>query len=680
MRKNILTTLALVLMSTAIFSQSKEVADRYYRQFAYPKAAKMYESIYKKDKSQEVLKRIADSYYKNAETKKAAYWYGELVSNYKGSVSQESLFNYAQSLRSNGDYTKSDEILSRLDRKHLGNIKSETKTLLQEDKYKDRVISVRNLAINTKYSDFGGFIHNDEFYFASARPVKFRRNRIYKWNDQPFLNLYKSTPEIEEVEELDGTKSRVLEVESRDILSRPVNTRYHESNAVFTKDGSTMYFTRVNSKNGKKAVADKRDIVNLKLYRAVLKGGKWADVTELPFNSDDYSVGHPALSPDEQTLYFTSDMPGGYGLTDIYKVAIMGNGEDYGKPINLGSTINTQGKEMFPYVTGDNTLYFASDGHPGLGLLDIFESKMMSGERFGKPVNLDYPFNSERDDFCFYVDKTGKKGFFSSNRAQGKGDDDIYSFVVQEQVKAPVVVEPTPKVCTQYIAGFVRSKNTNLPLSGAVVKLVDNTGNVVSEMISAQDGYYRFNEIPCDGRYTILGAKQDHKSDTKVARATGVDGEEIKADLYLRPLIIGNKIVINPIYFDFNKSNIREDAKYELEDIVTVMNNHPNMVIKIESHTDSRGSRSYNRKLSDRRAKSTRRYLISRGISPSRIVSAIGYGEDQLLNHCDDAHRNKCTEEEHQLNRRSYFIIVSGAPDVQVENKAPSVIDRKPGR
>ncbi len=301
--------------------------------------------------------------------------------------------------------------------------------------------------------------------------------------------------------------------------------------------------------------------------------------------------------------------------------------------------------------------------------MDIFSSKINEKGEFSKPENLDFPFNSERDDFCFYTDATGKKGFFSSNREKGKGDDDIYSFVVQD-----------PVVCMQYIAGIVRDVKTNLPLPQSTVKLIDRNGKVINQVVVGEDGAYRFNKIPCESEFTVLGTKQDYKADTKTANATGRNGQEIRADLNLRPLIIDNKIVINPIYFDFDKSYIRDDAKFELEDIVTVMNNHPDMVIKIESHTDSRGSKSYNRSLSDRRAKSTRDYIISRGISADRIESAIGYGEDQLLNHCDDAHRYKCTEEEHQLNRRSYFIIVKGAPNVEVENKKPTVIDRKPGR
>ncbi len=669
MKKNILiNTLLFLIVSTIGFSQNKRVADRYFKEFAYPKAAKLYEAIYEKgDTSKYVISRIADSYYNNAQTKEAELWYSKLVDIHKKEVSEKSLFNYAQSLRSNGNYVKSDSLFATLNREHLSDVKEITNFLLNNDKNKDKRIVVRNLRVNTKYSDFGGFIHQGDTYFASSCPVGIGKQDIYQWNDQPFLNLYKSKVGTEMIEDKDipDLKLKALALlGDKEIIPSPINTRYHESNAIFTKDGKTMYFTRVNSADGEEVVEDEQDVVNLKLYVAKLKDGEWTDVEELPFNDDQYSVGHPALSPDEKTLYFTSDMPGTYGKGDIYKVAITEDG--YGEPINLGKTINTPGREMFPYIGKDNTLYFASDGHPGLGLMDIFQSKILGDLKFSKPDNLDYPFNSKRDDFCFYIDETGKKGFFSSNRKGGKGDDDIYSFVVQE-------------TCLQTIRGVVRDKNTNLPLPEVSVSLVNLDGEVVRQTTSDANGIYKFEKMLCGEKYTVRGTKTDYKPDAKDdVKTTLVNLGVIKVNLNLVPLIIDNQIVINPIYFNFDKSDIREDAQYELENIVTVMNDNPEMVIKIESHTDSRATKAYNRALSDRRAKSTRKYLISRGIAPKRIESAIGYGEDRLLNHCDDAHINKCTEEEHQLNRRSYFIIVKGAPNVKVEDKKPTIIDKKP--
>lgn len=663
--KRLLQVLILLLAFQG-YTQSKKVADKYFEQFAYVKAAKLYEAIYQKgDSSKYILSRLGDSYYNNAETKEAEKWYKKLIKTYR--VNDDYLFKYAQALRSNGKYKKSDSLLSTIDKESLLAINKETEFLLSEEKNKDNRISIRNLALNTPFSDFGGFVYNDEVYFASSSPTTTnkKKQKLYKWNNQPFLNIYRANSYVSRLE--DTEKDSVFELEQKKILPAPVNTQYHESNAIITKDGKTMYFTRVNSSDGKRTRKDRKNTINLKLFKAKFKDGKWSDVTELPFNSDEYSVGHPALSPDEKTLYFTSDMPGTLGSTDIFKVSV--KGDTYGKPVNLGSVVNTSNKEMFPFIGADNTLYFSSNGHLGLGLLDIFQTKLNEDGTYSEITNLGYPFNSERDDFSFYMDEKGSKGFFSSNRKNGKGDDDIYSFIIYKEEKK--------KVCSQIIAGVVKDSRTQEPVPLATVKLVDSRGEVIREALSDDKGEYRIENIPCfNKKYIVNGTKLDYKPDSKMVVSTKENGKEIQVDLTLKPLIIGNQIVISPIYFDFNKSNIREDAQYELEDIVTVMDNNPDMVIKIESHTDSRGGKDYNRKLSDRRAKSTRNYIISRGISPDRIESAIGYGEDQLLNHCDDARQRKCTEEEHQLNRRSYFYIVEGGKNVNVENKKPKVIDK----
>jgi len=673
--------LSFVLVNTNIFSQSRRVADRYFNEFAYVKSAKLYEALYRKgDSSSYILKRIGDSYYNNVDTKNAEYWYEKLVTNHN-EIEDDYLFKYAQTLRSNGSYKKSDSILLAIEPiNDVAGAKEDLKEqnyLIDFSNTRNKRISIRNLALNTPFSDFGGFIKNGETYFASASPKSLKKEKLYKWNNQPFLNIYKATNYIQALE--DSEKDSVLELSEKRIIGPPVNTIFHESTPVFTKDGKYMYFTRVNY-DGKKLGKDKNQTINLKLYRAKFVKSKWDDIEELPFNSDDFSVGHPALSPDEKTLYFVSDMPGGIGKSDIYKVSIE-NEINYGNPINLGKTINTPEKEMFPFIGADNTIYFSSNGHVGVGLLDVFQAKIYEDNTYDKPVNLGYPFNSKRDDFSFYLNEEGTKGFISSNRDNGKGDDDIYSFIIYEDIKPEPAPEPIPEpvadVCYESISGIVRSKHNNKPLPYATVRLVDTNGELLGEVLSGEDGAYVFEEIPCMVKQFVLnGTKLDFKPDTNKVVTTGEKNQVSKADLTLTPLIIGNQIVISPIYFDFNKATIREDAQYELENIVTVMNNHPEMIIKIESHTDSRGSKTYNRSLSDRRAKSTRDYLVTRGIKYNRIKSAIGFGEDQLLNHCDDANRNKCTEEEHQLNRRSYFYIVEGGGDVDIVNKKPQVIDK----
>lgn len=665
--KKILLLIGITFITLNVKGQSKYTADKYFKEFNYPKAVELYKDIYKRgDDSKLVLSRIGDSYYFNTQTKDAEKWYKLLLDKHKETVNSEYLFRYAQVLKSNGNYEKSDSILLKLGR--VDTFDSRSKKLKEVPNYVELyskeggdILELHNVSTNTKYSDFGGFSINDKFYFASATPIAGTNNRIYKWNRQPFLNLYEATVVKNDLTTIDLIR--------KNKLVSPISTRYHESNAVITKNGRTMYFTRDNY-DGDKVRRDKNRKIRLKLYKATRgENNNWTNIIELPFNNDEYSNGHPALSPDEKTLYFVSDMPGGYGATDIYKVAIYADNK-FGNPENLGGVINTEGREMFPYVDKNHIMYFASDGHLGLGALDIFESRKEENEGFTKPKNLKAPFNSNLDDFGFWINEEETKGFLSSNREGGKGDDDVYSFTLDRKKRLQ-----KPLVCSQVINGLVINANTKAIMPHTSVKLLDEEGKVLETTKSDENGLYTF-KASCTTIYKVLASKQDYRPDFKGVHTTPENNGINRADLRLTPLIIDNQIKINPIYFDFDKSNIRPDAQYELEHIVTVMNNHPDMRIRIESHTDSRGGKNYNRSLSDRRAKSTRSYIISRGIPMYRIESAIGYGESQLLNHCDDKNSEACSEEEHQLNRRSYFYIVGGSKGVNVSNKKPTVIDR----
>ena len=469
---------------------------------------------------------------------------------------------------------------------------------------------------------------------ASARNTD--EKKIYSWNDEPFLDIYQVS-----VEKNDDDK---FEYGSADfITATDVNTDYHEASVAITKDGKTMYFTRDNVTRKNKLDYDKKGTSHLKIYSASLVGDNWENIAELPFNDDIYSTGHPTLSADETKLYFVSDREGGLGQTDIYKVDILGNNE-FSEPENLGEKINTEGREMFPFISKDSTFYFSSDGHLNLGLLDIFKSNILK-DNTAQAENMGAPYNSGFDDFAYFINEgetdEDKTGYFSSNRPGGQGSDDIYGF--------------DASICKQQIEGIARDKDTNEILSGVTVKLINEVGKVISEVTTTEDGEYEF-EADCNKKYTVVGTKEDYKDDLKDITTDNEHEKVNNADLYLEPLIKDNQIVINPIFFDFDKWNIRTDAQYELENIVDVMRTHPTMVIKIESHTDSRGSDRYNMKLSDRRAKSTRDYIISRGIAAERIESALGFGESQLLNKCSNG--VKCSKEEHQLNRRSYFYIL----------------------
>ena len=629
------TLFIIALCSTFMFAQKQEVklADKFYKDYSYLKAAEFYANAVKLgDSSLQVLTRLGDCYYKNSNADKSATWYGKAIKLYESDIESEYIYKYSQALKSQGNYEEAIVWLEKYralnpDDNRIAGLDFNNLDLYMKLSNDDEVyVSVENLPINSKYADFGAYERDDKLIFSSSRDGK---NNIYDWNGEPYLDIYEAS-----VQEKDG-KNEISEVSK--IKASKINSEYHEANVAITNDGNTIYFTRDNVSKRNQLKTDRKGTAHLKIYKATLVDGNWQDVVELPFNDKLHSNGHPALSPDNKTLYFVSDREGGFGGTDIYKVDIFEDGT-YGIPENLGQSINTDGKEMFPYVAKDSTLYFSSDSNINLGFLDIYKSNILKDSN-AKVENLGAPYNSGFDDFGFFIDSDTEIGYFSSNRPGGVGSDDIYSFIG----------------CNQTLKGTVRNAETQEPLSMATVKLMNEDGKVIKTVTTGANGEYSF-KIKCNTKYTVLGEKPDFKNDFKDFNSGEETGGDVTVNLNLIPLIKDNQIVINPIFFDFDKWNIRTDAQYELENIVDVMRAHPNMVIKIESHTDSRGSDRYNMKLSDRRAKSTLEYLLSRDIAPERIESAIGYGESQLLNKCSNG--VKCTEEEHQLNRRSYFYIL----------------------
>ncbi|NRA93038.1 MAG: PD40 domain-containing protein [Psychroserpens sp.] len=629
-----------LLSSTLMIAQEK-LADKFFENYGYIKATELYEEVLKKgDTSAHVLTRLGDCYYNNSKSEEAALWYSKALAKYDD-INPEYLYKYIQSLRSLGKFEEANEWMKKFteiqnndtrvkgyDPENIAKFQEISKT------ENDRVVKLLNVPFNTQYSDFGSFILDGQLYFASARNLDDKK-KLYSWNQEPFLDIFSVAVD----KTVDTTTYGTADL----IKAEMINTDYHEASIAITNDGKTMYFTRDNVSKKNKVQYDKKGTTHLKLYKASLGEDGWTDIEELPFNDEVFSTGHPALSPDNKTLYFVSDREGGLGQTDIYKVNIDENGM-YSEPENLGEGVNTEGREMFPFVSQDSTFYFSSDGHINLGLLDIFKSDILK-DPAAKAENMGAPYNSGFDDFAFFMnpseEENDKTGYFSSNRPDGQGSDDIYAF--------------DASICIQTIKGVTRNVNTNDIISGATVQLINEVGVVVEEVETDATGAYEF-EVDCNEKYTVLGTMVDFKDDKKVVETDNKHEKVTEADLYLEPLINDNQIVINPIFFDFDKWNIRTDAQYELENIVDVMRAHPNMVIKIESHTDSRGRDAYNMKLSDRRAKSTMDYIISRGIAPERIESAIGYGESQLLNRCSNG--VKCSEEEHQLNRRSYFYIL----------------------
>lgn len=496
--------------------------------------------------------------------------------------------------------------------------------------------TIKNISGNTKYQDYGVSYSGDStVIFASSRKTKTIRNKTWAGNDQPYLNLYKG------IIKADG------EITNIELFSKKINTKFHDADLTYTKDFKTIYFTRNNYLDDK----FKKDTLgrNLnQLYRATLndKGG-W-EVYQMPFNNDNYQTGQPALNNDETKLYFISDMLGGFGKTDIYEVDILNDGT-YSEPRNLGPEVNTSGKEMFPFVDEHNVLYFSSDGYiDGLGGLDIYTTKLdnNTGLVNKKSENIGSPLNSAQDDFGFVRQIGTNLGYFSSNRPGGKGDDDIYSFVAQD--------------CNQSIEGIVLERDTEKLLPGALVALFDYQGVKIDSVIANENAAFSFS-VDCQASYKVAASKQDYVIDSKELTTSLKNDLKLNLILSLAP----NEFVettgvlmvnINPIYFDLDKSNIREDAAIEIQKVVTIMKKYPRINIDLSSYTDSRATNEYNMKLSERRAISSRKWMIDNGIAPERI-SAKGYGETKLVNECSNG--VKCTKEQHQLNRRTEFLIVN---------------------
>ena len=500
--------------------------------------------------------------------------------------------------------------------------------------------SIKNISENTKLSDFGvTYFGESSAVFASARRDISIRNRKWSFNNQPYLELFK------------GKLTNDGEISDVELFSDNINSKYHESNVTFTKDLKTVYFSRNNYIN-KKATKDEDGWVLIQMYKATVGAdGEWTNITPMPFNSDNYQTGHPVLNDAENKLFLTSDKPGGLGRTDIYVVDINSDGT-YGEMVNLGPNVNTKRKEMFPYIDANDVLYFSSNGFAGgYGKLDVYATKILGNEAIEPALNLDQPINSPEDDFGFTFKPGENWGHFSSNREGGKGDDDIYYF----QELAPIEF-----ACEQFVDGLVREKSTGALLPGALVTLYGAEGEKIESIIADKYASFSF-KVDCETAYEVVATKENFNKDTEGFETSDVRDLELSIGLTLTENefinVRGQLMVnVNPIYFDLDKAEIRDDAAIELEKVVRIMLKYPKIKIDFGSHTDSRAADKYNWDLSNRRAKSSLEWIISKGIDASRITGK-GYGETQLVNKCADGVR--CSEDEHQLNRRTEFIIVN---------------------
>jgi outer membrane protein OmpA-like peptidoglycan-associated protein/tetratricopeptide (TPR) repeat protein len=634
--KNYILVCIVLMVNLTAFAQygKQKKADTLFNKFSFVKAAGVYLELIENDYNADyATRRLADCYAYLRDPQNAAKYYKKAVEQDK--VPVEYYYNYAQALRGIEDYKESRVWMKRF--KDSGGV-ANTNRFSKDGDFISSVFNAKQqyflskVDFNSKFSDFGAYEKDNKIYFTSSRDEGVSIKRLYGWNEQPFLDVYV----------FDKTVKGGNEVDHNSKVKGDVNSIFHDGPVVLSNDGKTMYFSR-NNFNKNVEGKDDKGITNLKIFRATLQDSLWTDLEDLHFNSDDYSVGHPALNSDETKLYFASDMPGGQGGSDIYYASISEDGS-IGEPQNLGDVVNTDGNEVFPNLNNEGSLFFSSDGHLGLGLLDVFGSIMNEDNVIVDIINLGTPVNSSKDDFSFTMNPDGLTGYFASNRAGGKGDDDIYAY---------------NRVPLLNVEGVVSDAINNEPIPNAIITLYDSDNKQIAYMETDEKGFYEIN-IDRDSDYKIVGSQKKYHDDSKTFTSKNIDTNvtTITADLVLNPV---EDVVIlaelNTIYFDFDKHNIRPDAALELDKIVKLMNEtYPGMVIRIESHTDSRGTLTYNDKLSIDRANSTYEYIVSQGVDASRITEHEGFGERRLTNGCDGS--VNCEEDNHQLNRRTEFIVI----------------------
>lgn len=618
----IYVALCSVLFATAQQKPSIKFANKLFANKAYVQAAKMYETL---KPSRVVLQNLGDCYYYNAQMDAAVKNYGQLFFQYKDSVTPDYYFRYGHALKAVKDYDKADKIFGEY-------YKYEVKTQMFVENLRNIVPFDYELQLMTKTGDSGdfgmSFYKDGKVVFASLRNTE---QGIYGWNDKPYLDLFEATV----------TKDNQLE----NIVPFPksINTKTHESNAVFSADGKIMFFSRTNDKRVK---VGNEKFASVKIFRAEWDGTDWKNCTALPFCSDTYSTQHPSLSPDGKRLYFSSDRPGGFGSFDLYYVEVKEDGT-YSEPINLGDVVNTPQLEQFPFITSDGTLYFASNVHEGLGGLDIFVTKNADG-KWVKPLDLGETINSGYDDFGYVLNEKTQEGYFSSNR---KGTDNLYSFKRKDNERRYIV------------EGSVKDKVTKQLLPGTQVSLYDENEVLVGQMVVGSNAEYFFNTKP-NKKYRIEAIRDLYIPHSEFF-TTDKDGNiHFEIELIVESYDDAEDIVVTKtdgyvyielenIYFDLNKWDIKPEAAKILDVLVGLMKKYPRMEIQIGAHTDSRATETYNLMLSNNRAASTLEYIVTQGVDRNRLRHK-GFGESMPLVNCGD----KCTEAEHSINRRCEFRIL----------------------
>ncbi len=620
--KKLYFTLHLLLLLSIGYCQNKytQKADKLFNSYQYVSAIKEYLLVAESNHAdQYVFEQLADSYYTIFDMENASKWYARAVET---KAKPESYYRYAQALKSANKYKLADkqmDIFAKLapndsrSQDYKSNPNYISNLLNQSKKFTVAAVNLRN----TDKSDFGAILNDDNtFYFVSTRNTA---RKTDKWNDQPFLDIYSS------IRTEDGTFSEPTPV-------KELNTPFHDGPVSISSDGNSIYFARDSNSSGsfEKIKSNNAKIGQQGLYKATKIDGKWAQIEALPFNSLNYSVTCPSISKDGKTLFFASNMPGGYGMSDIWKVSIEASG--YGKPVNLGAKINTSEKENFPFITDENELYFASSGLLGFGGFDIYKINLAASD---DAQNIGKPANSEKDDFSFSFNKKNNVGYFSSNR---NGTDAIFTAL---------------PVCNSKINIIVTNKKTGAVVANASITLLDAKRKTIATFSSNEEGKATC-DLACDMEYSMQVTASQF--DTAVFPVPKTKKGEFSVQAELTPaevIITDTEVILNTIYFDYNKSNITSQGANELDKLVQVMTENLKLVIFVKSHTDSKGNIPYNMTLSEQRAQATVQYIISKGIASDRITGK-GYGNSEPKIMCGST----CTAEEDAQNRRSEFVIV----------------------
>ncbi len=732
MKKQMYLVALLLLAATVGWSQNPKLkkADRFFEARKHKEAIELYQEVLAKNDLPDVKVKLADAYRKILDYANAEHWYSQAVAS--PDVNPLAFYYYARILQYNNKCNEAEQWYQQYLR--LRPYDARKKQLQRACAYADElmkkntnVYSIHLGEFNSPSSDFGPAFYKNGLVFASVGN--------HGYFDLQFVEIKK--------------QQQAIEYGQRQRFSDKLRSQYHDAMVTFNADFTEVFLTR----SRKNELTELKEFKPLEIVRAQnVNDSTWSALESLPFNSNDYSVAHPALTPDGNRLFFSSNMPGGFGGRDLYfSEKIDGQ---WGMPINLGPYINTEGDELFPYYQG-NRLYFASDGQLGLGGMDLFYTQDLSNGDWSEVENLGAPINSPYDDYGIVIQSNGQLGYFTSNRPGGAGSDDIYSFVQNQsqivlefvnaannQALTEVAITQTDgtsvfvkkeanqafinliggqcvnftfelkgynaaikEICaTQegqqkitirlrreitHLVGQVLDQNTNQPISGVNLKLEGKDCGTLF-ITSDVNGKY---DIPLKEEccYQIRAEKNNFftQNVTEPVCTEGIYGA-IEKNIYLQPFTVpketatpkavasvvktdfapeevknftrsaknyenGSIAYLLNLYYDSGHASVRKEALPELEKLLRLLQDNPNLIVEISSHTDSRGDARYNQKLSQRRADAVSSWLVQRGIKKERLV-AIGYGENKLINPCEI--EEDCSEEAHQMNRRTEFRVL----------------------